>query len=124
MQVKIISAKETLTDTSCDEGFEGSNLTTPESPILANLRAKFQSPSKYSPDKSLLVESPCRLGKRPTRKMENRKRTPQKKFKTGIDIIRKLEERGMMKVVSKIFDNLDGADLHKVNEFHKKVKKK
>ena len=106
--------KDILTDTSCDEGFVGSNLATPESPLIANFRSKFQSPSKFSPDKQILIESPCRLGKKTLRKNLTRKLVPKKNLKTGIDIIKKLQDRGMMKVVEKIFDNLEGADLHQV----------
>lgn len=106
--------KDILTDTSCDEGFVGSNLATPESPIIANFRSKFQSPSKFSPDKQILVESPCRLGKKTLRKNLIRQWSPKKNVQTGIDIIKKLQDRGMMKVVVKIFDNLEGADLHQV----------
>ena len=106
--------KDILTDTSCDEGFVGSNLATPESPIIANFRSKFQSPSKFSPDKQILVESPCRLGKKTLRKNLTRQWSPKKNVQTGIDIIKKLQDRGMMKVVVKIFDNLEGADLHQV----------
>merc|ERR1711937_441020 len=85
-----VQSQDILTDTSCDEGFVGSNLATPESPIIANFRSKFQSPSKFSPDKQILIESPCRLGKKTLRKNLTRQLSPKKNLQTGIDIIKKL----------------------------------